>query len=68
MNFNRLLLICLPLCFMTSQTVIGQGEKRGTRMLIVVGPSNHPPGSHEVAAGGRLMKYCLRTLREDHIT
>lgn len=30
-----------------------------TRVLIVVGPSAHPPGSHEVAAGGRLMKYCL---------
>ncbi len=29
------------------------------RVLIVVGPSNHPPGSHEVAAGGRLMKHCI---------
>lgn len=28
-------------------------------VLIVVGPSNHPPGSHEVAAGGRLMQHCL---------
>lgn len=26
-----------------------------THVLIVVGPSDHPPGSHEVAAGGRLM-------------
>ncbi len=31
------------------------------RVLIVVGPSDHPPGSHEVAAGGRLMKHCLET-------
>ena len=30
-----------------------------TRVLIVVGPSNHPPGSHEVAAGGRVMQHCL---------
>src|SRR4051812_45267451 len=30
-----------------------------TRVLIVVGPSNHPPGSHEVAAGGRVMQYSL---------
>ncbi len=30
-----------------------------TRVLIVVGPSTHPPGSHEVAAGGRLVKQCL---------
>jgi type 1 glutamine amidotransferase len=32
------------------------------RVLIVVGPSNHPPGSHEVAAGGRLMKHCLENM------
>lgn len=29
------------------------------RVLIVVGPSSHPPGSHEAAAGGRLMQHCL---------
>ncbi|MHB8900622.1 MAG: ThuA domain-containing protein [Thermoguttaceae bacterium] len=29
------------------------------KVLIVVGPSSHPPGSHEVAAGGRLMAHCL---------
>jgi type 1 glutamine amidotransferase len=32
-----------------------------TQVLIVVGPSDHPPGSHEVAAGGRLMRDCLQT-------
>lgn len=30
-----------------------------TRVLIVVGPSDHPPGTHEVAAGGRVMKHGL---------
>jgi type 1 glutamine amidotransferase len=35
----------------------GPAEK--TRVLIVVGPSSHPPGTHEVAAGGRLMKGVL---------
>lgn len=30
-----------------------------TRILIVVGPTNHPPGTHEVAAGGRVLKHCL---------
>jgi len=30
-----------------------------TQVLIVVGPSSHPPGSHEVAAGGRLIQHCL---------
>jgi len=29
------------------------------RVLIVVGPSQHPPGTHEVAAGGRLLEHCL---------
>ncbi len=33
-----------------------------SRVLIVVGPSKHPPGSHEVAAGGRLMKHCLESM------
>jgi len=32
------------------------------RVVIVVGPSTHPPGTHEVAAGGRLMKYCLENM------
>lgn len=32
------------------------------RVLIVVGPSNHPPGTHEVAAGGRLMQHVLQHL------
>jgi len=30
-----------------------------TKVLIVVGPSTHPPGTHEVAAGGRLMQWAL---------
>lgn len=29
------------------------------RALIVVGPSQHPPGTHEVQAGGRLLQHCL---------
>jgi len=29
------------------------------RVLIIVGPSNHPPGSHEVAASGRLLEHCV---------
>jgi len=33
-----------------------------TRILIVVGPSSHPPGTHEVAAGGRLMQHALQQL------
>lgn len=33
-----------------------------TRILIVVGPTDHPPGTHEVAAGGRVMKHRLETM------
>lgn len=33
-----------------------------THVLIVVGPTDHPPGTHEVSAGGRVMKHCLETM------
>ncbi len=34
-------------------------DENATQVLIVVGPSRHPPGTHEVAAGARLVKYAL---------
>jgi len=34
-----------------------------TRILIVAGPSNHPPGSHETEAGARLLAACLENMR-----
>lgn len=34
-------------------------EPVAKQVLVVVGPSKHPPGTHEVAAGGRLIKYML---------
>jgi type 1 glutamine amidotransferase len=43
--------------------VSGVAAAEPTRVLIVVGPSNHPPGSHEVAAGGRLMAWCLEHMQ-----
>ncbi len=30
-----------------------------SKVVIVVGPSNHPPGTHEVAAGARVMKWAI---------
>ena len=36
-----------------------QAADQAKRVLIVVGPSSHPPGTHEVAAGARVMKHCL---------
>ncbi len=33
-----------------------------TQVLVVVGPSDHAPGTHEVAAGGKLIKHCLESI------
>ncbi len=33
-----------------------------TTVLIVVGPSTHPPGTHEVAAGAKVMAHCLKNI------
>ena len=41
---------------------ISRAEDAKTKLLIVVGPSGHPPGTHEVAAGGRLLKHCVETV------
>ncbi len=30
-----------------------------TEILVIVGPEGHAPGTHEVAAGGRLMAHCF---------
>lgn len=40
--------------------VAGAAAKK--QVLIVVGPSNHPPGTHEVAAGGQVMKWALENM------
>jgi hypothetical protein len=45
--------ILLPVAFTTAFAA------EPARVLIVVGPTNHPPGSHEVAAGGRLLQHCV---------
>lgn len=34
-----------------------------TSVLIVIGPTNHPPGTHEVAAGARLLAHCLEHMK-----
>jgi len=36
-------------------------EPTERHVLIVIGPSEHPPGTHEVPATGRLLKYCLES-------
>jgi type 1 glutamine amidotransferase len=39
-------------------------EATPNRVLVVVGPSAHPPGTHEVAAGGRLLQHCITSLNK----
>ena len=58
----KLLNALAALTFFTSVVLSPHAAHAETRVLIVVGPSNHPPGSHEVAAGGRLMKHCLENV------
>lgn len=51
----------LALLFVVAASVLQAAD--ATRILVVVGPSNHPPGSHEVAAGGRLLQDALRGMK-----
>jgi hypothetical protein len=41
---------------------LSKGEE-SHKILIVIGPSNHPPGTHEVLAGGKLVEFCLENGR-----
>jgi hypothetical protein len=47
-------LLGLPLAA-NALAAASQGIRAPARILIVVGPSTHAPGTHEVGAGGRLM-------------
>jgi type 1 glutamine amidotransferase len=49
--------VCLLVLLAASCGAVFAAEP--TRVLILVGPSTHPPGTHEVAAGGRLIAHCL---------
>jgi type 1 glutamine amidotransferase len=59
MQTNPLSLL-MVLCVTLGYTGLPAGTtNESLRALIVVGPTDHPPGTHEVAAGGRLVKHCL---------
>lgn len=47
--------------FLVLFAIAGRAQELSTpnQVAIVVGPERHAPGSHEVAAGGRLMAHCL---------
>jgi len=57
MNTRCFLLAMLFALGMTSLVAAESGGAGGIHFI--VGPSSHPPGTHEVAAGARLLKYCL---------
>lgn len=60
-TFNRLIFLALWGAAILAAPA-SRGAEAKTHILIVVGPTDHPPGTHEVAAGGRLMKHCLEHL------
>ena len=41
-------------------------EPAPIQILVIAGPCSHPPGTHEAAAGARLLKHCLETA--DNVT
>jgi len=67
-------LIGLSALLGTNLSATGQDAATTKQVLILVGPSTHPPGTHEVAAGARVMKFCLdhaenvRGIKADVIT
>jgi type 1 glutamine amidotransferase len=56
---KRILALLLLSCLLPARSTAAELPVAKARVLIVIGPSNHPPGSHEVAAGGRLLQHCL---------
>ncbi len=56
---EAIVVFCIGLLLLAAAPTFAQSSDGKTQVLILVGPSNHPPGSHEVAAGGRLIKHCL---------
>lgn len=57
MSLTRRSLLATSALLPFAGSVFGSEDAR--KVLVVVGPSNHPPGTHEVAAGGRLLAWCL---------
>ncbi|MCL4201511.1 MAG: ThuA domain-containing protein [Pirellulaceae bacterium] len=62
MKATTVLATLLAAISLASGFAFAQADETPPRVAIVVGPSTHPPGTHEVAAGGRLMKFCLENM------
>lgn len=52
--------LCLVLAVSVCLTQVPLDAADAKHVLVVVGPSNHAPGTHEVGAGGRLIADCLK--------
>lgn len=58
-RITTLFLLGCSLMFAGSASAAKESPATVRTMLIVVGPSSHPPGTHEEGAGARLLQYCL---------
>lgn len=58
MNWRLTFLGSALLVVLACATVVHAADPT-KRVLILVGPSKHPPGTHEVLAGAKLVKHCL---------
>jgi type 1 glutamine amidotransferase len=57
------ILLWLVVLFSSGLTnLVVHAAEPAKHVLIVVGPSSHPPGTHEVAAGARVMEHCLQQI------
>lgn len=62
-NLSILAVLLLVWTVSAAADGFGVAAEPAKRVLIVVGPSNHPPGTHEVAAGARVIKHCLENAK-----
>jgi type 1 glutamine amidotransferase len=56
---TRAAALVLAFALMAADAQAQTAAAPATKVLILVGPSSHPPGTHEVAAGARLVAHCL---------
>ena len=62
MKSSTFFVVLLAACCLASGAVPVLADSSPVRVVIVVGPSTHPPGTHEVAAGARLIEHCLENM------
>ncbi|MEW4490057.1 ThuA domain-containing protein [Thalassoglobus sp. JC818] len=55
----RIFIAILSITLLTTEWLSVARAEETSHVLVVVGPSGHPPGSHEVLAGGRVVEACL---------